>query len=97
MQAFHALNRRHNAQHAVELAGIAYGVQMRAEHQARLCRLRAFVASDHVADGVDACLHPRLLHPAAYEVVGGAVLRRQKNARQRVRVRRAARELVDAF
>ena len=58
VQRVDAIDRGHDAQHAVVLAGIAHGVEVRAQHQARRARRRAFVAADHVADRVEPALIP---------------------------------------
>ena len=74
MQRGDTFNRRHHAQHAVETAGVAHRIEMRAQNQAGQTRQRAFIATDHVADRVDVRLQSGFMHPAGYEFIGGAVL-----------------------
>ncbi len=54
MQIGDAFDRRDDTEHPVVLAGIAHRVEMRAQHQAGSPRRLAFVASDDIADRVDA-------------------------------------------
>ena len=80
-----AFDRRNDAEHAVVLAGVAHGVEMRAEHQARQHRRRvAFVAADAVADRIEARRHAGVAHPAQHQRVDRALLRRQEDAREAV-------------
>ena len=89
LQRVHAFHRRNDAEHAVVLACVAHGIEVRAEHQAGKPRLKALVAPDHVADGVQPRAHARFAHPAEHEFVGGALFFGEVGARE------AARELAD--
>src|SRR5213075_2699232 len=42
-----------DAQHAVVAAGVAHGIQVRAEHEARQAGARAFIASGDIADRIE--------------------------------------------
>jgi hypothetical protein len=53
-----AFDRAQHAEHAVVLAGVAHGVEVRPQHEARQPRPRAFVAANAIAHGVDVRGHP---------------------------------------
>ena len=74
VQRVNALDRRHDAQHPVEPAGIAHRVEVRAKHQAWRIGGCALVPADDVADGVEARAHPGLAHPVLHQVVGRPLL-----------------------
>ncbi len=75
VQRMDTIDRGHHAQHAVVLAGIAHGVEVRAQHQARRAGSVAFIAADHVADRVEPGAHAGLAHPALYERIRRALFR----------------------
>src|SRR5260221_578001 len=92
-----ALDRGDHAEHAVIAAGIAHGVEVRAEHQAGQAGEAAFIASDQIADRVEPGGEARLAHPAEHQVVGGAILRREIDACQAAGQLGMARERVAAL
>ena len=52
-----------NAERAVPFAGIAHGVVMRSQHQARQAGPLAFVTAADIADGIEMRGHAGLAHP----------------------------------
>ncbi len=69
-----------HAEHAVVLAGVAHGVEMRAEHERWQARPLSLVTADAVPRGVEARVHARLAHPAEDERVRVPLLAREIDA-----------------
>ena len=69
-----AFDRGDDAQHAVVLAGVAHGVEMRAQHQARRAGRLRLVAADAIADRIEPRRHAGVAHPAQHERVDRALL-----------------------
>src|SRR3954463_2898266 len=92
-----AFDRRDHAEHAVVAAGVAHGVEVRAEDEARCAARAAVIAADGIADRIERRAHAGFAHPAEYEVGGRAVLRRQEDARQAARQLALPGELVAAL
>ena len=88
-------DRRDHAQRPVPFAGVAHGVVVRAEHQARQARPLAFVAAADIADRVEMRTHAGVAHPAQDEFGGGAQLAGQIDAGELVGFFGDRRELVD--
>ena len=89
-------DRGDHAERAVLFAGVAHGVEMRAEHQTRQAGPVAFVAAADIADRVEMRGHAGLAHPGQNQIGGVAVLRRKKNPRQMLRRLGDGPELVNA-
>ena len=62
--------RDQHAEHPVVAAGVAHGVEMRAEQQRGRAAAARRPASDDVADRVAARGHPGVAHPAEHQVAG---------------------------
>src|SRR5713101_4743493 len=75
-------NRRSQPERTVPFAGVADGVVMRAQHQARRARNLAFVAAADVSDRVEMRAHSGVAHPAQDEVGGRAMLVGEEDARE---------------
>jgi hypothetical protein len=56
-------DRGEQSERAVPFAGVANGVVMRAQHQARQTRTIAFIAAADIADGVEMRGHAGVPHP----------------------------------
>jgi hypothetical protein len=85
-EALGEAERGERAERAVVAAGVAHGVDMRADHQRRGARPPAFVARADVADRIDARRNAALFRPGD-ELLGGAPVRlRQAEPRQSGRV-----------
>ena len=84
VQRMHAFNRSDHPEHAIVFAGIAYRVEMRAEHQARRPRSVAFITTDAVADLVELGAHAGIAHPAQHEIAGGTLFLAQEDTRQSI-------------
>ena len=87
---------RQHAERPVEGAGVAHGVQVRAEQQRPGLGVGAREAPDEVARRVDAHLEARRRHPAADERVGPRHGRRREAAGQAPRLLAHRRELAAA-
>jgi hypothetical protein len=97
IERVHAFDGGDHAEHAVVLSGIANGIEMRTQHQARLSGSRALVAAGTVADGVDARVHAGLAHPAQHEFAGLPLLGGKEYAGQSAREFRQAAERIAAI
>ena len=75
-------NRRDHAERAVPFAGVAHGVVMRAQHQARQPGTFALIAAADIADGVEMRGHAGISHPGQDEIGRDAMFRRKENPRQ---------------
>ena len=53
VEGVNAIDGRDHAQHAVVLAGVAHGVEVRTQHEAGRARRTAFVATDDIADRIE--------------------------------------------
>src|SRR5512133_2575985 len=73
--AFDRLDRRHDAEGAVELAAVGHGVEVRAGPDAGVLR-----PADQVAGGIDLDLQAGVAHPAGGEVVRVILVRRAADA-----------------
>ena len=58
------LNRREDADNAVEVAALRHAVAMRTEHNSGQALIRALHMADDIAEGILAQLHARLAHQA---------------------------------
>ena len=83
------------SERAVPFAGVAHGVVMRAQHQARQAGPIAFVTAADIADRVEMRAHAGLAHPGEDQIGGHAVLRRKENPRQMLRRLGDGPELMD--
>ena len=92
-----ALDRRDHAERAVERAGVADRVEVRAEQQRARVRVAAGHAADEVPRGVDPHGHPGLRHPAADQRVRARHRRAREPARQSPFLLADPRELAAAF
>ncbi len=97
VQRLHGLDGSQDAQRAVEAAGIAHRVEMRAERQnGAVARRAAGIGSDQVAGGIADGVHARLAHPAEDHLrrlpLGGA----ERQAGQAVRLVGDPGQRVDA-
>ena len=88
-------NCRDHAERTVPFAGVADGIVMRSQHQARQPRTVAFVTAADIADGIEMHGHAGVPHPRHQEVGGDAVLGRKENPRQILRRLGNRPELVD--
>ena len=85
MQIGDAGNRRDNTERPVPAAGIAHSIVMRAEHQTRTANSRALVTPTDIADRIEMRSHAGFAHPRHQDFGGGAMLRREKDSRDRIR------------
>ena len=76
VQIADARDRGDDAEEAVVLAGVAHAVLVRAGHHDRRVRIGRGVASDDVAERVEAGLHAGVAHEADQVFAGLLVLRR---------------------
>ena len=74
VQVGDAGNRRDHAERPVPFAGVAHGVVMRAQHQARQARALALVTAADIADGVEMRGHAGIAHPRQEQIGRGAML-----------------------
>ena len=88
-------DRRDHAKRPIPFAGIAYGVVVRAKHQAGRTRPLAFVATTDIADRVEMRTHAGLAHPAQDEVRGLAQLLGEIDARELAGLFRNRGQIVD--
>ena len=89
-----ARGRRQHAEEAVVLAGIAHAVDMRARHHDWRIGSIGGVASDDVAERVEARRHAGVAHQADQVFAGGLVLGAQVRARNAGRILGELREMV---
>ena len=85
VQIGNAGNRGDQAERAVPFAGIADGVVMRAQHQARQARGLAFVTAADISDRIEMRVHAGGPHPVQDEVGRRAMLGGEENAGQMFR------------
>ena len=95
VQVGDAGNRRDHAERAVPFAGVAHGIVMRSQHQARQPRTVALVTAADIADGVEMRGHAGILHPRHQEIGRDAMFRRKENPRQIFRRLGNRPELID--
>ena len=95
VQIGNAGDRGDQSERPIPFAGIAHGVVMRAQHQARQAGPIAFVSAADIADRVEMRAHAGLAHPDENEIGGGAVFGRKENPRQMLRRFGNGRELLD--
>ena len=95
VQVGDAGNRRDHPERPVPFAGVAHGVVMRAQHQARQPRPLALVAAADIADGVEMRGHAGVSHPRHQEIGRGAMFGRKEYPRQIIRRLGNRPELVD--
>ena len=88
-------NRCEQSERAVPFAGVAHGVVMRAQHQARQAGTIAFITAADISDRIEMRGHAGLAHPAKNEIGGDAVFGGQENPRQMLRRLGNGAELVD--
>ena len=94
MQRFHARDRRDNAKHAIVLAGVAHGIEVRTGQYCRQAGPKTLIATNDIADGIEPGLHARLFHPAFDQLAGGLMLWRQEVPGERPAVMRDGPELL---
>jgi hypothetical protein len=75
-----AANRRDQSERAVPFAGIADGVVVRAQHQARQTGALAFIAAADISDRIEMRMHSGRAHPAQDKVGSGTMLFREEDA-----------------
>ncbi len=92
-----AFDAGNHAEHAVVAAGVAHGVEVGAEHQARQPGAYALVAPGDVADRIERRLHAGFAHPAEDFFGRGTVLAREEDACQSAGELRVPRERVAAL
>ena len=63
VQIRHAGNRGDHPERPIPLAGVAHGVVMRSQHQARQARTIALVTAANIADRIEMRAHSGLAHP----------------------------------
>ncbi len=90
-------HRRDDPERPVPAAGIAHGVVMGAQHQARQTGPVAFIASADIADRIDTRPHAGCLHPADDQFGGSTMFRCKEYSRDVVRRFRNSSQRVDAF
>src|SRR5690606_5103493 len=96
VQVGDAGDRRDHAQHAIVFAGIAHGIEMRAQHQDGRIRLAALVAANHVAGSIVMPRHAGLAHPAGDLLMGLLLLGREEGAQQEIRAFADPAQFVEA-
>jgi cation diffusion facilitator CzcD-associated flavoprotein CzcO len=80
LQIGDAANRGDQSKWAVPFAGVAHGVVVRAQHQARQTRNLAFITATDISDRVEMRAHSRRSHPAQEKVGSRAMLFGKKDA-----------------
>ena len=94
MECFYTRDRRNDAQHAIVLAGVAHGIEVRTRQYCRQAGPNTVIATNDIADGIESGLHAGLFHPAFDQLARGLVLRRQEMPGERPVVMRDGRELL---
>ncbi len=89
-------NRRDQPERTVPFAGVANGVVMRAQHQARRAGNLAFVTAADISDGVEMRPHSGVAHPAQDQVSRRAMLFGKEDAREMLWRFGDRRQFVDA-
>src|SRR6185437_8195290 len=71
---------RDDAERPVPFAGIAHGVVMRSQHQARQARAISLIPAADIADGIEMRAHTGLAHPGHDQIGRETMLRREEDA-----------------
>ena len=88
-------DRGDDPERSIPFAGVAHGVVMRTQHQARQPGTFPFIAARDVSDGVEMRGHAGIFHPRQDEIGHGAMLGREEYPREPFRRLGNRPELID--
>ena len=97
MQRLNASDRRQHAEGTIILAGIANGIDMRAEQERRQVWAPPLITPDHIADRIDPSGHAGLVHPGGNQFAGLSKGRREVEAGEFARLIGERCELTKAL